>query len=221
MIARSLIIAAAVLAIAPAWAQDWAASCATGRGQDKVLACNKALQAAPEDLALRRHLGRALLDVGDGMGGATEFGGIAEELQSDAGAWFDYAAALATDYRFTEAATAIARSLALDPQRFEANKIAVIAFERAGRDGEAYQANLRLAAMGDRIAMNDIAEALVDGRGIAADPPRAVTWFERAAQAGHIGAMDRLARIHRDGLYGRKPDPVAAEQWARRAQEAD
>jgi TPR repeat protein len=203
-----------------AGAQDWAASCATGRGQDKVLSCNMALKAAPKDIGLRRHLGRALLDIGDGMGGATEFGGIAEELKTDAGAWFDYAAALATDYRFTEAATAIARSLALDPDRFEANKIAVIAFERAGRDEEAYQASLRLAGMGDRIAMNDIAEALLEGRGVAANPPAAVPWFERAAAAGHIGAMDRLARIHREGLYGRKPDAALAEQWAKKAEEA-
>ncbi len=214
-------VALAVLACGPALAQDWAATCAAARGQDKVLACNMALKAAPKDVALRRHLGRALLDVGDGMGGATEFGGIAAELETDAAAWYDYAAALATDYRFTEAAVAIARSLALDPRRFEANKIAVIAFERSGRDGEAHQANLRLAAMGDRIAMNDIAEALVDGRGVAADPPLAVTWFERAAAAGHIGAMDRLARIHREGLYGRKPDPALAERWARRAEEAE
>ncbi len=218
---RPTIAALAVLACGPALAQDWAASCATARGQDKVLACNMALKAAPKDVALRRHLGRALLDIGDGMGGATEFGGIAEELGTDAGAWYDYAAALATEYRFTEAAAAIARSLALDPGRFEANKIAVIAFERSGREAEAYQASLRLAAMGDRIAMNDIAEALVDGRGTAADPPLAVAWFERAAAAGHIGAMDRLARIHRDGLYGQKPDPVVAEQWAKRAEEAE
>lgn len=217
---KRLLLAVAPLLISPAFAQDWAESCRIGRGQDKVLACNMALKAAPKDIALRRQLGRALLDVGDGMGGATEFGGIAEELETDAGAWFDYAAALATDYRFTEAASAVARSLALEPGRFEANKIAVIAFERAGREDEAYQANLRLAGMGDRIAMNDIAEALIDGRGVTADPPGAVIWFERAAAAGHIGAMDRLARIHREGLYGRKPDPVLAEQWARKADEA-
>ncbi|MCC7046003.1 MAG: sel1 repeat family protein [Alphaproteobacteria bacterium] len=209
------------LVASPLAAQDWARSCAIARGQDKVLACNQALKTAPGDVALRRHLGRALLDIGDGMGGANEFGAIAEEKQTDALAWYEYAAALATDYRFADAAKAIERSLALDPQPFEANKIAVLVYERTGRETEAYRANLRLAALGDRIAMNGIAEALLEGRGVPADPGAAVPWLVRAAEAGHFGAMALLARVYAEGLYGQALDAVRAEYWNRKADATD
>lgn len=205
----------------PALAQDWDAACAAARGQDKVVACNQALKAKPGDVELRRHLGRALLDTGDGLGGANEFGAIAEEKQTDARAWYEYAAALATDYRFADAAKAIARSLALDPRPYEANKIAVLVYERTGRDDEAYAANLRLAETGDRIALNDIAEALVDGRGVRADPPASVAWYVRAAEAGHFGAMSMLARIYAEGLYGQARDLDKARHWARKAESTD
>lgn len=226
MVGRMLVyrVAAAsalCLAALPLRAQDWAQSCAIARGQDKVVACNQALKAAPGDIELRRHLGRALLDLGDGMGGANEFGAIAEENQSDPRAWYDYAAALATDYRFADAAKAIERSLALDPRPFEANKIAVLVYERTGREAEAYQANLRLAALGDRIAMNDIAEALLEGRGVTADPGAAVPWLVRAAEAGHFGAMALLARVYAEGLYGQARDAARAEYWNRKSDATD
>lgn len=210
-----------VLSALPAAAQDWDAACAAARGQDKVAACNQALKARPGDVALRRNLGRALLDTGDGLGGASEFGAIAEEKQTDAFAWYEYAAALAADYRFADAARAIARSLALDPEPYEANKIAVLVYERTGRDDEAFQANLRLAETGDRIALNDIAEALVDGRGVKADPAAAVGWFLRAAEAGHYGAMATLARIYAEGLHGQRRDPVLARRWRDKAEGTD
>jgi TPR repeat protein len=210
-----------VAAVQPAASQDWDATCLSARGQDKVVACNQALKARPSDAELRRHLGKALLDLGDGMGGANEFGAIAEEKRTDAFAWYEYAAALATDYRFADAAKAIERSLALDPLPFEANKIAVLVYERTGREGAAYAANLRLAELGDRIAMNDIADALVDGRGVKADPPAAVGWFVRAAEAGHFGAMSMLARIYAEGLYGQRRDAAKAAHWARRAEASD
>jgi TPR repeat protein len=213
--------AALCLPALPASAQDWARTCADARGQDKVVACNQALKATPGDVELRRHLGRALLDIGDGMGGANEFGAIAEERPRDARAWYDYAAALATDYRFADAAKAIARSLALDPRPYEANKIAVLVYERANRDTEAHAANLRLAAMGDRIAMNDIADALLEGRGVQADPAAAVPWLVRAAEAGHFGAMALLARVYAEGLFGQRRDAARAEFWNRKAESGD
>lgn len=215
------ILAVLCLAALPARAEDWAESCAIARGQDKVVACNQALKAAPGDVELRRQLGRALLDIGDGMGGANEFGAIAEEHPGDALAWYEYATALATDFRFKDAAKAIERSLAIDPHPYEANKIAALVYEHVHRDADAYAANLRLAAMGDRIAMNDIADALVEGRGVAADPPSAVAWFTRAAEAGHFGAMSMLARIHAEGLYGQRRDVEQARRWAERAEATD
>lgn len=209
---------AALSAASPGWAQDRRAACLTARGHDKVLACIRALESAPGDLALRRILARAYMDVGDGVGGTGEYGAIAQDRPDDAEAWFDYGAALATDYRFKEAAAAIERALALNPQHRAAHKVAVLAYERAGRHADAYASSLRLAGMDDAIAMYDVAEALVEGRGVKADPPAAVPWFKRAAEAGHFGAMAVLAKIYAEGLYGVGRDPVLAAEWARRAE---
>ena len=212
-----LALAALLVAAASALAQDWRASCLTARGQDKVLSCTKALEAAPKDLDLRRTLARAYMDVGDGMGGTGEYGAIAQDRPGDAQAWFDYAMALATDYRFAESAAAVERALKLRPDHFESNKIAVIAYERMGRHEDAYAANLRLAARGDAISIYDVAESLLEGRGVKSDPPAAVPWFRRAAEAGHFGAMAMLAKIYGEGLYGQAKDPAQAADWAKRA----
>ncbi len=208
----------ALLLASPASAQDWRQGCLTGRGPDKVLACTKATEAAPKDLELRRALARALMDVGDGVGGTGEYGAIAKDRPDDPQAWFDYGTALATDYRFGEAAKAIERALKLDPGHRGAHKIAVLAYERAGRHEEAYAISLRLAGMGDAIGMYDVAESLLEGRGVAADPPASVPWFRRAAEAGHFGAMAKLAKIYGEGLYGQPRDAVQAAEWARRAE---
>ena len=167
----------------------------------------------------RRHLARALIDAGDIHGAAVEYGLVVQEQPDDATAWFDYAAALANDYRFREAAAASEMAMNLDPTNLQAIKIAVIAFERSERYADALTSSYRLAATGDRIAMNDIAEAFLYGRGVAENPHEAVLWFERAASAGHFGAMDRLAHIHQMGLYGREPDAKLAAQWSKRASE--
>ena len=151
-----LALAALFVAAASALAQDWRASCLTARGQDKVLSCTKALEAEPKDLALRRALARAFMDVGDGMGGTGEYGAIVQDRPDDPEAWFDYATSLATDYRFAEAAAAIERALKLDPNR--------------------------------------------------------------AAEAGHFGAMAMLAKIYGEGLYGQAKDPAQAAKWAKRAE---
>ena len=213
-----LALAALLVAAASALAQDWRASCLTARGQDKLLSCTKALEAEPKDLALRRALARAFMDVGDGMGGTGEYGAIVQDRPDDPEAWFDYATSLATDYRFAEAAAAIERALKLDPNRAAAHKVAVIAYERVGRHEDAYASSLRLAGLGDGIGMYDVAEALLMGRGVKSDPAEAVTWYRRAAEAGHFGAMAMLAKIYGEGLYGQAKDPAQAAKWAKRSE---
>ncbi len=208
----------ALLLTAPASAQDWRQGCLAGRAQDRLLACTKALEAAPKDLVLRRAYARAHMDVGDGTGGTGEYGAIAQDRPDDPQAWFDYGTALATDYRFGEAAVAIERALKLDPDHRDAHKVAILAYERAGRQADAYAMSLRLAGMGDAIGMYDVAESLLEGRGVKADPPAAVPWFRRAAEAGHFGAMATLAKIYGEGLYGQAKDPIQAAEWAKKAE---
>jgi hypothetical protein len=178
------------------------------------------LAAGSGDALQRRQQARALLSSGDPDAAVREVAMAAEESPHDAEAWSDYALALADAGQFRRAAAAVIRSLELDPQAFVANKVAIIVFERLGRHREAFETNERLAALGDRIAMYDLAEAFLEGRGVPADPPGAVRWMERAAAAGHFGAMERLALIYRAGLYGQTVDPLLSAAWAARA-EAD
>jgi TPR repeat protein len=209
----------ALAAPASVAAQDWRATClAAGGGQERVAACGKALVAAPGDLALRRALARAYLDVGDGPGATGEYGALAADRPDDAEAWFDYGLALATDNRLKEAAVAVDRALKLNPDDRQIRKLAVLAYEGVGRHADAYAASLWLADLGDAIAMYDVAVWLMEGRGVDADPPAAVPWFKRAAEAGHAGAMAALARIYAEGLHGQARDPAAAAEWAKKAQ---
>ena len=54
------------------------------------------------------------------------------------------------------------------------------------------------------------------GEGPAADTEAAADWLERAADAGHLGAMRRLVEVYRRGLMGQAPDPARAAHWAER-----
>ena len=218
-LAGALVLAALGCA-GTARAQDWTASCASAQGQDKIVACTEALKSRPGDVELRRNLARGKLDIGDGIGGAGEYGAIAQERPDDALAWYEYAMALATDMRFADAVPVITHALELEPARVESNKIAVIVFEHTGHAADAYQADLRLAGQGDVIAMFDAGQALVEGRGVQADPPAGMTWLTRAAEAGHVAAMRALARIHGEGLYGLATDAAQAAQWSARAEQA-
>jgi uncharacterized protein len=47
--------------------------------------------------------------------------------------------------------------------------------------------------------------------------PEALRWFNRAADAGHTGAMRSLQHIYEKGLHGVAPDPRVAAQWRERA----
>lgn len=53
--------------------------------------------------------------------------------------------------------------------------------------------------------------------GAEQDSAKALCWLNKAAEAGHRGAMTSLAHIYRDGLFGVAPDPKAAAYWEQRA----
>ena len=58
----------------------------------------------------------------------------------------------------------------------------------------------------------------------ATDLDAALSWYEKAADLGHVGAMLALAEAHRIGDLGLAPDPQRARAWddkARRARGGD
>lgn len=61
------------------------------------------------------------------------------------------------------------------------------------------RANLLAAEAGDVMSMCLVAEAFDLGRGIAADPEKAVHWYRRAVERGHPAAMCNLADKYEHG----------------------
>ncbi|MDH6265675.1 localization factor PodJL [Rhizobium sp. SG_E_25_P2] len=56
------------------------------------------------------------------------------------------------------------------------------------------------AKKADPLAFFEIGARFADGRGLAADPKAAITWYQRAADAGFAPAQYRLASIYEKGL---------------------
>lgn len=70
------------------------------------------------------------------------------------------------------------------------------------------------AVAGSAEAMARHAQMLLDGDGVAADPPAAFGWFDRAARAGHLEAANMMGRCHDLGR-GTPVDKAAAAAWYR------
>lgn len=57
-----------------------------------------------------------------------------------------------------------------------------------------------------------LAQALLDGRGVAADPAAALGWFHKAAGAGHVMAMNMVGRCYEKG-WGTAENRGEAARW--------
>ncbi len=69
-----------------------------------------------------------------------------------------------------------------------------------------------LAEKGDATAQSLIAMIYELGEGVRPQPKLAVTWYERAARAGHPPSQYQLGRLYRDGV-GVDRNPVEAFAW--------
>jgi hypothetical protein len=78
---------------------------------------------------------------------------------------------------------------------------------------------LRQAAeLGEARAMNELAEAFVETRGV--DDPEALQWFHIAADKGNASAMVHLGVMSLLGTGGVSKDPVEAARWFGKAADA-
>jgi len=75
---------------------------------------------------------------------------------------------------------------------------------------------LRAAERGDRVAMHAYAE-LREWYGDGADRSESVSWWRKAAEAGHLPAMRQLAWVLETGWGGAPRDAEAAARWYLRA----
>jgi TPR repeat protein len=216
------VIALVMLAIlatlaAPARAEGPAALCVRTARDGNVAACAAAAAADPTDQVVLRDLAFAYLAVNDQDACLRVHRAIVALAPDDAEAWFDYAAAAATFWDYRAAVEPIRRALLLAPDHRLALRVAVLVFRAAGEPREALAALAHGAELGDDVMMAGLADAYARGVGTAADAVAARLWLTRAAALGHVGAMEQLAALYRDGAPGVPADPAAARSWAERA----
>lgn len=201
-------------------AETWHERCAAAPLPVAVKPCEEALIDDPNDILAMKRLGDFYLG-NRGEWRAVELYRQRIDLEPEnAEAYFDHAVALATLWYFIEASPSMHRALALDPKNLLHHRLASIIFEHSGEREAAFAAHLALAEAGESVGMYDLAKDYRDGSGTAVDLTAARLWFEAAATAGHVAAMDRLAEGLETGSFGQPPDPDGAARWRIAAKEA-
>ena len=220
---RKSVLTAAVCAAlaAPAWAEETlAARCAAAAPKGDFRTCAAAVEAAPSDPALRRLYAQSLARAADYDGSIRQYHEITRLTPSDGRAFYEYAWMLAFVRRYADAVDPIEQSMRLRPGHVESFRAATIIYQIIKRPEDVYRVSLAGAKLGDSIAMFDTYDCYAHGRGTAKDEAQAFFWLEKAAEAGHVLAMDRLADIFLNGGLGRSPDSGKAEEWATKARVA-
>jgi len=87
---------------------------------------------------------------------------------------------------------------------------------KMGMYDEAFERYLQLAKKGNRQGILNVARMYTEGRGVRANPQRALMWYRRAADAGDSIGQYELARAYDEGI-GIAPDPGQARHWYRLA----
>lgn len=70
-----------------------------------------------------------------------------------------------------------------------------------------------LAGRGLVPAQHLLGDLFERGDAVPADPAQALTWYQRAAEAGHRPAIERLIQAYQDGELGLQPNQERADAW--------
>ena len=214
-----LTVAAFGIFAAPGLAQErsLAERCAAGAPNGDVSTCAAAVGAAPRDPAVRRLYAQSLAKAADYDGAVRQYGEITRLAPADGRAFYEYAWMLAFVRRYAEAVEPIERSMTLQPRHIESIRAATIIYQITKRHADVLRVSLVGAQLGDAISMFDLFDCYAEGRGTPKDENQAYLWLQRAAETGHVAAMDVLAGVFLNGGLGRAPDGAKAEEWATKA----
>ncbi len=215
---RALLAAVLILAApVPAVAEDWAAACRAASRVAAVAPCEKALAADPTDVQAARRLAWGLLATYRETEAIRRFEALARTRPDDAQAQLDVASVMTGLRMYPEAVPYMRRALALAPQRTAVQRLAAILFLHTEDYAAAHAAHRALAEAGVAVGLYDLARDYAQGRGTDPDQAQARHWYERAAAAGHVGAMRALADKLEYGAFGTPPEPDLAQLWRQRA----
>lgn len=142
---------------------------------------------------------------------------IARAQPDNARAQYDLAAALGFLRRYPEAVEPIEAAIRLAPDLVLAHQAASIIYANNRDPARAFEASLRAAELGEITAMFELVWMYRDGRGVDPSDAKALAWARRAAENGHVGAMDLLVDTYLNGGFGVTSDLERAGHWAKTA----
>lgn len=222
--AKCLCVAAALAGAAtvpaPALAEDWAARCTQDVEKGNIEACRKAVANAPKNPVLRRHYARAMSFRGLYQSAVGQYRIITEIRPAEARSWYEYGYALAFVRRYPEAIKPLEKAVAINPTHVPAMRILAIAYAKVKKPALVFRTTLAMARTGDRIAQFEVSIYYEEAYGVGRDVARSLDWLRKAAESGHIGAMDRLVRVYQNGRLGQEKNDSKAEFWATQARRA-
>jgi tetratricopeptide (TPR) repeat protein len=218
---RAIGLTAALVGLSdPVAAETAAERCATGAVHADVAACEEALAANPDDVELRRFLAISLTQAARYVESIAAFREVVTRRPDDWKAHFDLANGLGYIRRYAEAVDPIEAAIRLGPKEITVYQAATVIYSRLRRYDDAMKITRRAADLGDPVSMYDMYRFNRYCFGTIADEPKAFEWLSRAAESGHITAMDELAEVHTMGLLGRAVDTRTADTWKMRRQQA-
>jgi len=88
-------------------------------------------------------------------------------------------------------------------------------YDEAEENERAFELYRASAGQGNADGQFGLAEMYAKGEGVTADPARAVEFYRRAAENGHVRAMRVLVSAFRTGTFGLQPDEDRAAYWER------
>lgn len=197
-----------------------AVACQAASGPEALAPCRAALKADRDDLESGFKLAWTLLGHNQESEGIELFRKLAEEHPENETTHFNLAGALASVSAYGDATAPIQRALDIAAVETEIQKLAAAIYLNTRDYEKSHAMHVKLAASGDRTSMFDLAEDYALGRGTGYDQPLARLWYEKAAKAGHVGAMVVLGAKLESGAFGGPKDPEGAAYWRQQAAEA-
>lgn len=215
--ASVLWLAATAAMAAPAAAETDAARCAARAAFGDHGVCAKAVAAAPADPALRRFYAISLSKAAEYERSIDQYREVTRLAPGDGRGYYEYAWMLAFVRRYADAVTPIEQAMRLRPAHADSYRAAAIIYSIVKRPQDVFRVAMAGARLGDPIAMFDTYECYAEGTGTPRDDAKAFAWLVKAAEAGHVTAMDRIVELYLNGGLGEAPDAAQAEAWATRA----
>ncbi len=185
-----------------------------------VANCATAVAETPNNPALRRLYAMSLARTGQYHAAVNQYREVTRLAPRDGRGFYEHAWMLAFLRRYAEAIEPIERSISLSPDHLPSYRAAAIIYDLVKRPNDLFRVALAGANLGDVIAMYDTHVCYAKGRGTARDDAQALAWLVRAAEGGHVTAMDELVQMYLNGGLGESPDTARAEDWASRARRA-